>query len=903
MFTTLLLPRGSASKVTAHTGPMGSIVFNTDTVTIHLQDGATPGGIAVSKVGHAHASGEVVSWLGYTPAALGVDGKVLPEQLPDNSGGGSGPANISLSAGSQGAAYNNVTGVLDLSGLSSTAYDLAALIDATSQHLTVIVGGTLKASVFSGNGAGLTHLAADQLTSGFVSQAVLGSGTADDTTFLRGDGTWATIGAGGGLVASDIINALGYTPASLVNGSVPSSELSLTSTDVSEGSRLYWTSARSRNSISLVTGTSGATYDVSTGILDMSALNYPAITDTQIKNSLGYTPAALDVNNKLLISQIPAIAITDTYVVASESAMLGLTAQTGDVAIRTDLQMSFILQSSPATTLSNWQELLSPTAAVASVNGYTGPVVLATGDLAESGGNLFFTNARARAAVSVNAGTTGVTYNATTGVFDLAPLAATSAIIQAVAAIPSFDGSTSGLYGGLNGTKPQLFFVNQTAPSGGRTWGMSVGNGGAISLASYDDAGATAAFTYLTANPTNSTVTLGLAAGVVTVPSATVSFTGSGGLSVTNGVTASSFAGAGSNLTALNASALASGTVPSARLGTGTASNSTILYGDGVWRVAPGSGTVSSVNGHTTATIVLTTDDIGEGSTNLYFSQTRARLAVSLTAGSSGITYNSSTGVIDASGIAVGLTTVNGVTGSSGSVTITTAAINEGGSNFYFTNTRARAAISLTAGTTGATYNSTTGVLDLSQLQGTTGTVTTISVASANGVSGSVANPTTTPVITIALGAIVPSSVNASGNVTGATVTSTGTLTASGNLNLSGTLSGGTISGTRINPRSGSVNTGTSFTPPSDTTDFYEMTSLPSNFTVANPSGTPVKGQKLLLLILDNGTSRTISWGTAYRAVGITLPTSTIANKTMYVGCVWNATNATWDAIAMSQQA
>ena len=46
------------------------------------------------------------------------------------------------------------------------------------------------------------------------------------------------------------------------------------------------------------------------------------------------------------------------------------------------------------------------------------------------------------------------------------------------------------------------------------------------------------------------------------------------------------------------------------------------------------------------------------------------------------------------------------------------------------------------------------------------GTVTTLSVVTANGVSGTVANPTTTPAITIVLGAITPASVAASGTVT-----------------------------------------------------------------------------------------------------------------------------------------
>jgi hypothetical protein len=55
------------------------------------------------------------------------------------------------------------------------------------------------------------------------------------------------------------------------------------------------------------------------------------------------------------------------------------------------------------------------------------------------------------------------------------------------------------------------------------------------------------------------------------------------------------------------------------------------------------------------------------------------------------------------------------------------------------------------------------------------GTVSTVSVATANGVSGTVANPTTTPAITISLGAITPTSVAASGNVTGANLSGTNT--------------------------------------------------------------------------------------------------------------------------------
>jgi hypothetical protein len=60
------------------------------------------------------------------------------------------------------------------------------------------------------------------------------------------------------------------------------------------------------------------------------------------------------------------------------------------------------------------------------------------------------------------------------------------------------------------------------------------------------------------------------------------------------------------------------------------------------------------------------------------------------------------------------------------------------------------------------------------------GTVTTASVVTANGVSGTVATDTTTPAITIVLGAIVPTSVAATGTVTGSNLSGTHTGTSSG---------------------------------------------------------------------------------------------------------------------------
>lgn len=92
----------------------------------------------------------------------------------------------------------------------------------------------------------------------------------------------------------------------------------------------------------------------------------------------GYS--GLDAQGKINPNQLSAIAITDTFVVNSEAAMLALNVEKGDVAIRTDLNKSFILQDSPATTLLNWKELLTPTDSVPSVFGRSGVITAQSGD-------------------------------------------------------------------------------------------------------------------------------------------------------------------------------------------------------------------------------------------------------------------------------------------------------------------------------------------------------------------------------------------------------------------------------------------------------------------------------------------------------------------------------------------
>jgi hypothetical protein len=134
-----------------------------------------------------------------------------------------------------------------------------------------------------------------------------------------------------------------------------------------------------------------------------------ALNGVVLQSEVGQPNGVASLNGSGVIpqSQVPAIAITNTFVVASEAAMLALVAETGDVAIRTDVSMSYILAGTDPSNISDWEELLSPPNAVQSVNGNTGVVVLDTDDIDEGITNLYFTDERSddRVAALIQDGT------------------------------------------------------------------------------------------------------------------------------------------------------------------------------------------------------------------------------------------------------------------------------------------------------------------------------------------------------------------------------------------------------------------------------------------------------------------------------------------------------------------
>jgi len=172
------------------------------------------------------------------------------------------------------------------------------------------------------------------------------------------------------------------------------------------------------------------------------------------------------------------------------------------------------------------------------------------------------------------------------------------------------------------------------------------------------------------------------------------------------------------------------------------------------------------------------------------------------------------------------------------------------------------------------------------------GSVTTVSVVSANGLAGTVANPTSTPAITLTTS--VTGVLKGNGTAISAAVAGTDYVTPTGTE---------TLTNKRIDARVSTAAVGTALTPDVASFDQYCRTGQNSTLTINAPIGTPTDGTKLIFRILDNGIARSLVWNATYTVIGVTLPTTTTASKMLYVGCIYNAANTRWDVIAVTTQA
>lgn len=311
-------------------------------------------------------------------------GDMLKSQFANNPKAEQGYVNAAIVADTANATTGTLTaGSKTFNGSANvtvTADDLGALTAVPSEYVKNTDYGTAE-------------------TGGVVKSTAKGT----DTVTIGADGTM-TIGKASEAVAADTATTLATGRTISVAGDATGTSL------VFDGSANVTIPLVLANS-GVVAGTfTKVTVDakgrVTEGVANLTAADIPELTLAKISDA--GTAAAKDfgtaegnvpvlgAGGKLSEAVIPAIAITDTFVVDSQAAMLALGAQQGDVAVRTDVNKTFILKVAPATTLANWVELETPTDAVTSVNGLTGAVTLTTSEVAE-GSNLYFTTARANA--------------------------------------------------------------------------------------------------------------------------------------------------------------------------------------------------------------------------------------------------------------------------------------------------------------------------------------------------------------------------------------------------------------------------------------------------------------------------------------------------------------------------
>ena len=137
-----------------------------------------------------------------------------------------------------------------------------------------------------------------------------------------------------------------------------------------------------------------------------------------------------------------------------------------------------------------------------------------------------------------------------------------------------------------------------------------------------------------------------------------------------------------------------------------------------------------------------------------------------------------------------------------------------------------------------------------------------------------------------------------------------GDLTVGGDVSVSGgisattgTFSGG-ISGTIVREAVTTIVSSATPTINSDNCAYVTITALATNITsmTTNLSGTPTNFQKLIFRIKDNGTSRSITWGSDFEAKGVALPTATTASKVLATGFIYDTVTSKWGCVASVEE-
>ena len=348
----------------------------------------------------------------------------------------------------------NVTG--NVSGTAGSATGNAATATALQTARNFQLTGDVEASAVSFDGTGNVSLTT-VIGTGAIVNADVNASAAIAKTKLDLGGTITSADLVDGTIVNTDINASAAIALSKL-ATDPLARANHTGTQAASTISDFDTQVRTSRLNQMAAPTAAVALNAQkiTGLADPTNAQ-DAVTLNYITTQKGAASgiASLDGSGLIPTGQLPALAITETSVVVSQAAMLALTAQVGDVAVRTDVNKSFILTASPASTLGNWQELLTPTDAVLSVDGNTGAVSLSGTYLNRTTGTLLG-NLAAGGFKVTGLGTPTADADAATKVYvDAVAGSATAAAASAAAAATTYD-NFDDRYLGAKSTAPTL---------------------------------------------------------------------------------------------------------------------------------------------------------------------------------------------------------------------------------------------------------------------------------------------------------------------------------------------------------------------------------------------------------------------------------------------------------------
>ena len=214
---------------------------------------------------------------------------------------------------------------IQAAGLTDDSIDETKLADNSidSEHYN---DGSIDNAHLADNAVGIDELSA--------------SGTASNTTFLRGDNSWVAV------------------------SSTPEGDVIKSTTNSNEADTKFLRADGD-------------------GTCSWQVPAYTTNTNTTYTAGTGLTLSGTEFS-------VATLALTTVQTAANQSAMLGLTTQEGDVVVRTDESKTYMKNSGTAGDMTDFTQLQAP-GTVSSVNGLTGAVSLtglATGG--NSGANKVF---------------------------------------------------------------------------------------------------------------------------------------------------------------------------------------------------------------------------------------------------------------------------------------------------------------------------------------------------------------------------------------------------------------------------------------------------------------------------------------------------------------------------------